>query len=81
MKPQRVVIKDFSGKALDRWMIAVLPTVAVITDEAGAKAVAGGLDPMYSLGFPLADVFCWPENVSCLQSDKPNFDEFTPKFG
>jgi len=81
MTPERVVIKAFDGLALVRWMIGVLPTVAKITDDAGAKAIAAGGEPQFVVGFPLQDVFEMPYAVSISDGDMPNWADFRPKFG
>jgi hypothetical protein len=81
MKPELVVIKAFGGMALVRLMIGVLPTVAKITDDAGASEIASGRDPQFVVGFPLQDVFELPDARSIADGDSPNWSEFRPKFG
>jgi hypothetical protein len=81
MTPERVVIKGFNEIALVRWMVGVLPTVAEITNDAGAEAIRSGRSPEFVVGFPLFDVFSWSEHTGIKDGDKPNWSEFRPKFG
>jgi hypothetical protein len=81
MKAERVVVKGFDGNVLRRWMIGSGPTVAYITDDAGAQAVDAGARPQFVVGFPLADVFEWPDAESTDKSYLQNIDDLRPKFG
>jgi hypothetical protein len=80
MTTERVVIKDFSGDLLIRWMVGRTGRVAYVTDDDGAAAVKAGLTPEYVVGFPLSDVYKWNVQKSIRQVKCRNWAVFTRRF-
>ncbi len=77
--PEVVVSKDYSGRALVRWMIAESPRVAVLTNSEGADRVRAGGEPLHAVGFPKSDVYVLP-STGISDGDCPNWAEMTPRF-
>jgi len=80
MNPQRIVIKDFNGNALVRWMVGSNDRVAYVTDEDGAADVIAGSVPRYVVGFPLSDIYHWDERVRIRPGKCRNWAIFTRLF-
>lgn len=57
MEPEPVTVKVFGGSLVSRWMIGTYKNVAVITDDAGVRALQSGGEPAHAVGFPKSDVF------------------------
>ncbi len=80
MSPELVVIKDFEGVALLRWMIGTVGTVAEITNEDGRRAIQAGRRPAFVVGFPLTDVYSVRSDIRINEGDRPNWAIFTRRF-
>ena len=79
MTPEHVVVKAFGGSALVRWLIGASNVVAEITNDEGAEIVRMGCQPV-AVGFPLRDVFRIKTNERISDGDKPNWQQFQPRF-
>lgn len=55
MEPEPVTVRVFGGSLVNRWMIGTYKAVAVITDDAGVRALQAGGEPAHAVGFPKGD--------------------------
>jgi hypothetical protein len=79
-QPEPVVVKDFMGRALNRWMVGVVGSVARITNDDGADAVRKGQEPEFSVGFPVSDIYRYTGDIRISDGDEPNWADFTARF-
>jgi len=54
--------------------------VAHITNDDGAKAIAAGVKPVFVVGFPLSDVYRYPEGSDVSDGSDVDWGELSRRF-
>lgn len=61
MKSQKIIVRDVRGRALIRFGLYSNVSVVYITDAQGVKELQGSNESDRVLGFPICDVFMYPQ--------------------